>query len=335
MKDEHERLQVALQALIEARDIAAGVELAALDRVNRALRAFERAATLDDVLETLLLEFSQEFGRASIFVVAGPCLKGWRSLGLDSTTEISNLAIPLTVESPLTQSMTDQKAVTLAANPGREQVGIFGSAIDCAIAVPILVEAEVVAVAYGEILEPAPGAASNLKIAELLGGHAGRCLAAIGPRYRAQLPAASPAGADKTDNTAGPPHVPPSAPSDGAASYPGPPRAERRIPMPEGSEIVIDSTSCLLVDLSSGGAQIRSPRMVRPNHSVRILLPKQEGPLLCKGRIVWAMYEPGKGDVAMYRAGLQFTDIDQRALAAVLLQSRARTNAPSLNAARR
>lgn len=106
-----------------------------------------------------------------------------------------------------------------------------------------------------------------------------------------------------------------------ALSYPGPARAAYRFVMPEGSEIVVDSATCLLLNLSSSGAQIRSPRAMRPNHVARMLLPRGEGTLPCQGRIVWAVFElSGAGAGAMYRAGVQFTEVDRRALDAFLLQ---------------
>jgi hypothetical protein len=339
MKEERERLAGQLQALIDAGD-AAGVELAALDRVNLALRALDQATTQRDVLDTLLLQLGHEFARAAIFVVAGNCLKGWRSRGLDATTTIDNLAIPLTVASPLTRAMTEERPVTQLANPDQEQVGVFGSAIDCAIAVPILVEATVVAVAYGERLQPAQGAGASLRIAEMLGGHTGRRLAAIGTGASAERPASAPTRGDTRRDPgsqvdAGPPlSRTPTAP-DPSASYPGPTRAAHRVTLPEGSEIVVDSTACLLVNLSSRGAQIRSPRAMRPNHVVRIMLPKEEGTLPCKGRIVWAVFEmPRSGEAARYRAGLQFTDVDQRALEAFLLQCEHTASTASNNVAR-
>jgi hypothetical protein len=103
--------------------------------------------------------------------------------------------------------------------------------------------------------------------------------------------------------------------------YSGPTRAAHRVAMPEGSEVVVDSSVCLLVNLSTQGAQIRSRRAMRPNHVARILLPRGEGTLPCKGRIVWAVFEmPHAGDAAMYRAGVQFTEVDRGALNAFLLR---------------
>lgn len=121
----------------------------------------------------------------------------------------------------------------------------------------------------------------------------------------------------------------PAVTPDVSQSHSSSTRAAQRVAMPEGSEIVVDSTVCLLVNLSSQGAQIRSLRAMRPNHVARISLPRGEEALPCKGRIVWAVFEmPSAGGEAMYRAGVQFTEVDQQALDAFLLQRGAAERVP-------
>jgi len=84
-----------------------------------------------------------------------------------------------------------------------------------------------------------------------------------------------------------------------------------------------------LVDLSSRGAQVLSPKALRPNHTVRMILPREEGALQCNGRIVWAMFEVSRASgAARYRAGVQFTEVDARAVHAFLVQHDRDTSTP-------
>jgi len=61
--------------------------------------------------------------------------------------------------------------------------------------------------------------------------------------------------------------------------------------------------------------------MLRPNRPVRMVLPRDEGPLACRGRIAWARLEPPQADKpALYRAGVHFAEMDASALEEFLTQ---------------
>jgi PilZ domain len=83
-----------------------------------------------------------------------------------------------------------------------------------------------------------------------------------------------------------------------------------------GVEIQLDGNPAMLVDLSSVGAQVVSPTVLRPNQKVRISLPSDEFVMRFRGSIAWAKFElpiaPAKAP--QYRAGLEFTDSDPAAL---------------------
>ena len=63
------------------------------------------------------------------------------------------------------------------------------------------------------------------------------------------------------------------------------------------------------------GAQVLSPHVVRPNCSVHLSLPIEEGALPCRARVVWAAFEQSRrGGPVWYRAGVKFTHVDTTAV---------------------
>ena len=72
----------------------------------------------------------------------------------------------------------------------------------------------------------------------------------------------------------------------------------------------MDGVPGQLVDLSIGGAQVLLTQAVRPNQLVRITLPSDGAQIICKGRIVWAVFEQSRTSLAMYRAGMKFSEAD-------------------------
>jgi hypothetical protein len=73
------------------------------------------------------------------------------------------------------------------------------------------------------------------------------------------------------------------------------------------------------VDLSANGAQILSPTALKPNRIIKLLLPFDRNPILCKGKIVWARLEPpSAGRPLKYRGGIFFTAVDEIGVEAFL-----------------
>lgn len=342
VKETHERLEAEIQALRDERR-RGGLALEALDRVRGALHAFDAVTSGSDLLETFVAQLGREFDRAAIFLVRGHSLEGWRSVGLDPTTNIENLAVPLTLDSPLTRAISDRTSAILSENPEGTTVGLLGGSASCAIAIPILAAERVVAVAYAEHAQDLQGDAADagLKIADILGYHVSRCLTAIATRAPADQPDfAAPldeAWSERLDRAEASPlaSLRPTA-SDAPRLYTGPARQAPRVRMPAGIEVLVDSSVSLLVDLSSGGAQVLSPKAMRPNYTVRLVLPREEGALPCNGRIVWAAFEVSRvSGTALYRAGVQFIDVDARALNNFLVRHGRDTSAPHNNLAAR
>ena len=91
-------------------------------------------------------------------------------------------------------------------------------------------------------------------------------------------------------------------------------RDARRIKARRGTHISVDGIPGELVDMSVGGAQAVLRQMVKPNQLVRLICPTAAGQLICKGRIVWVLYEQPGTSLSVYRIGIKFTDVETAAV---------------------
>ena len=131
-------------------------------------------------------------------------------------------------------------------------------------------------------------------------------------------PAVAVAAADSGRPGAG---EPPPPVSDSAASAEGRPldwhgtRRVTRTRVRTGVEIQLDGNAASVLDVSTMGAQVLSPTILRPNQKVRVSITDDEVVLRFRGTIIWAKYElAGPGGRPMYRAGVEFVDSDGAAL---------------------
>ena len=120
--------------------------------------------------------------------------------------------------------------------------------------------------------------------------------------------------------------------ASGAVATEEPPRAldwhgTRRAPrfrVKDGVEVQLDGNPAAVVDLSTVGAQVISPTVLRPNQKVRITLPNDEFLLRFRGAVAWAKFElPKSSKAPQYRAGVEFTDADAAAVDSVISRNRA------------
>ncbi len=83
-----------------------------------------------------------------------------------------------------------------------------------------------------------------------------------------------------------------------------------------GVELQLDGNPAAVIDLSTVGAQVLSPTVLRPNQKVRITIPIEDLQMRFRGAIAWAKFELPKAPVksAQYRAGVEFTDADAMAI---------------------
>jgi hypothetical protein len=114
-------------------------------------------------------------------------------------------------------------------------------------------------------------------------------------------------------------------PAEAPAAAEPPPRpldwhGTRRAPrhrIRPGVEIQLDGNPVHVVDLSQVGAQVMSQTILRPNQKVRVSVPNDDFVMRFRGSIAWAKFElPDPSAPPRYRAGVEFTDADARAVEA-------------------
>lgn len=101
-------------------------------------------------------------------------------------------------------------------------------------------------------------------------------------------------------------------------------RRAPRFRIKTGVELQLDGNPAALIDLSTVGAQVISPTVLRPNQKVRINLPNDDFVLRFRGAIAWAKFELPKPPVTtpQYRAGIEFMDGDAAAIDSVISKTR-------------
>ena len=111
----------------------------------------------------------------------------------------------------------------------------------------------------------------------------------------------------------------PESSTDGPLYPNQPARRASRYALPDHVQVEVDGGPAVLVDLSATGAQLLSPTALKPNRPVKLTLPVNGNPVLCKGKVVWARLEPAsKSRPLAYRAGVCFTTADEAAVEAFL-----------------
>ena len=133
---------------------------------------------------------------------------------------------------------------------------------------------------------------------------------------------------DAAPSKAAPPPSTPAAPtltSVPAISAPKKPlqfseraRDAKRVRIRRGIHVSVDGVIGELVDLSLGGAQVLLTQAVRPNQLVRLTIPRVEGQVNCRGRVVWATYEQPATSLSVYRTGVKFNESDATVLEKVM-----------------
>lgn len=96
-------------------------------------------------------------------------------------------------------------------------------------------------------------------------------------------------------------------------------RGTRRVPRirVEPVDVLVDGNPATLVDLSSMGAQVISPTVLKPNQRVRVVLAEAGLDVLrFQGTVAWANFELPKGQEPQYRAGIAFATTHEAATTA-------------------
>lgn len=83
-------------------------------------------------------------------------------------------------------------------------------------------------------------------------------------------------------------------------------RRAPRIRIKDGVEVAVDGSPAELVDLSTVGAQVVSPTVLKPNQRVRVIMGHGKTSVKCAGAVIWAAFEMPKGMATRYRAGIDW-----------------------------
>ena len=83
-------------------------------------------------------------------------------------------------------------------------------------------------------------------------------------------------------------------------------RRAQRVRIKDGVEVAVDGSPAALIDLSTVGAQVLSPTVLKPNQRVRVVMGDGKTAVKCAGNIAWASFEMPKGVATRYRAGIDF-----------------------------
>jgi hypothetical protein len=148
-----------------------------LDGLLGAFDALSTAMTIGDVLATLGEQLAAEFPRVALFRVKGNRLEGAHQIGFDLTNDIGKVMIPLAMDSLLTRAVTSGRTERLSGDALVDTSGLpFGGSPTFALAMPIVVDGEAIAIVYADdFAEPrveARGADDvKVKFAEALRHH--------------------------------------------------------------------------------------------------------------------------------------------------------------------
>lgn len=83
-------------------------------------------------------------------------------------------------------------------------------------------------------------------------------------------------------------------------------RRAARVRIRDGVEVAVDGNPAALGDLSTVGAMVLSPTVLKPNQRVRVIMGDGRAAVRCSGAVVWAAFEMPKGMPTRYRAGIDW-----------------------------
>ena len=184
----------AVEAAVAAARAERRVDAAASERLVHAVRAVDRARSLTDILETLGSAAAREAGRAAVLLVRHGRFLGWRFVGFGATLDASRSLDLASADAGVVREALDAGAPAIGRAPS------FATVPDgaTALAIPIAISGQVVAVLYADTAAPAgsssepatpnaeprtsnsePGTPNPERAIEILARHAARCLESL------------------------------------------------------------------------------------------------------------------------------------------------------------
>jgi hypothetical protein len=159
-REEHEdalhELQAKLEGVngreveVELTSAGQGSAVSMLDGLLGAFEALSSAATIGDVLSTLVEQLVNEFPRVALFRVKGNRLEGAHQIGFDLNHDIGKVMMPLAMDSLLTRAVSSGRTERVSGDRTDSSHLPFGGTPTCALAMPIVVDGEAMAVVYAD-----------------------------------------------------------------------------------------------------------------------------------------------------------------------------------------
>jgi chromosome segregation ATPase len=109
------------------------------------------ATSISSLLAALARQLSAHFSRVALFRVRGNRLEGEHQIGFELSTDVTKLVIPLNVDSLITRAVSSRAVETLTGGElADSRLAPFGTLAAAALAIPIVLEEETMAVLYAE-----------------------------------------------------------------------------------------------------------------------------------------------------------------------------------------
>ena len=144
-----------LEAQIHASaNTAAAAPEAIISRIDDLLEGFHAlaaAGTVADVLATLVEHLAAEFSRVALFHVRGNRLEGANQIGFEFDHDIAKLVFPLGLDSMLTRAVLSGRVERVSGHELADSgIAPFGGSPTCALALPLVVAGETIAIVYAD-----------------------------------------------------------------------------------------------------------------------------------------------------------------------------------------
>jgi transcriptional regulator with GAF, ATPase, and Fis domain len=169
------------QAGVEARTAAAAQDQAASERLVEAIRTIDSARSLSEILDALLSAVAAEVARAAVLLPQGTTLKFWRLAGFDGATPNADAGLPLAKGGIAAEAAGAGHLVLVDTEARHALLPAFVELPDQAraIAVPLVISGQVLAVLYADEGQTATARQSWPAAVEVLARHAARALEAV------------------------------------------------------------------------------------------------------------------------------------------------------------
>jgi hypothetical protein len=153
-----------------------------LETIIGTIRAIDQARSLSEVLDALVAGAGQEAARAAVLLVRGGRVRGFRFTGFAPTFDGSSLDVGLSDAGIISIAVGQNRPASSASDGAAPAFADLAEHADSteAIAIPVAVAGEVVAVLYVDQPDPEPGVLMLEPAAlEVLARHAARALEAL------------------------------------------------------------------------------------------------------------------------------------------------------------